>query len=107
MEAWLLAAADERVAAAAPAIGVQSFRFAVENDLWSARVGTILPPFKAAAKDMGKSEIDREVVESVWRRLIPGLADGEFDSDSTLPCIAPRPLLVVNGEVDPRCPLKG
>lgn len=30
-----------------------------------------------------------------------------FDSPNSLPCIAPRPLLVATGETDPRCPLPG
>lgn len=30
-----------------------------------------------------------------------------FDAPLTLPCIAPRFLLVLNGEKDPRCPLEG
>jgi len=107
MEAWLMAAADERVAAVAPAIGVQSFRYALENELWHDRVGTIKAVFEAAAKDMGKAGIDkdvvtaanpkaakdlckagvdRDVVEAVWRRIVPGLVDGDFDAALTLPC---------------------
>lgn len=38
--------------------------------------------------------------------LPAGLLD-EYDSPSSLPSIAPRPLLIVNGERDPRCPLPG
>lgn len=116
MEAWLLAAADERVAACAPAIGVQSFGFALERGVWGARVDSIRPVFEAAAKDLNKPEIDTSVVEAVWKRLVPGLAVADaagagaaapFDSARTLPAIAPRHLLVVSGEDDPRCPLEG
>lgn len=34
MHAWLAAAADERIAAAAPVIGVQSFEWTVDHDAW-------------------------------------------------------------------------
>lgn len=114
MAAWLLAAADERVASAAPAIGVQSFRFALDHNLWGARVDTIRPVFEAAARDLGRPDVDTAVVEAVWKRLVPGLAAAgpedsaaAFDGPATLPCIAPRHLLVLSGEDDPRCPLEG
>ena len=42
MQAWLLAAADPRLSAAAPLIGVQSFSYAAENDAWRARAGSQL-----------------------------------------------------------------
>lgn len=35
-----------------------------------------------------------------------GLLDG-YDTPASLPCIAPRPLLILNGEDDPRCPIAG
>jgi fermentation-respiration switch protein FrsA (DUF1100 family) len=31
----------------------------------------------------------------------------KYDSPHSLPALAPRPLLVANGELDPRCPLEG
>lgn len=30
-----------------------------------------------------------------------------YDAPYSLPAIAPRPLLVANGELDPRCPIQG
>lgn len=113
MATWLLAAAEPRIAAAAPAIGVQSFQFALQHQQWGARVDSILPVFAAAAKDLGKKDIDAEVVKAVWDRLVPGLAEANetssmaFDAPASLPCVAPRPLLVLSGEKDPRCPLEG
>mmetsp|Transcript_20468 Transcript_20468/g.45958 ORF Transcript_20468/g.45958 Transcript_20468/m.45958 type:complete len:378 (-) Transcript_20468:43-1176(-) len=110
MHTWLLAAADERVAAAAPAIGVHSFRHAMEKGLWGARVDTIRPVFEAAATDIGRKEVDTGVVQAVWQRLVPGLSDlGEdgFDAFVSLGCVAPRPMLVLSGECDPRCPIEG
>lgn len=111
MACWLLAACDERIYAAAPAIGVQSFRYALEHNLWGARVDSIRPVFDAAAKEIGK--LDGALVEKVWKRISPGLAEADenilqaFDAPLTLPCVAPRPLLVLCGEKDPRCPLEG
>ncbi|XP_048331953.2 uncharacterized protein LOC125423016 isoform X1 [Ziziphus jujuba] len=106
MHAWFAAAADTRYAVVAPIIGVQGFRWAIENDKWQGRVDSIKPVFEQARIDLGKKEIDREVVEKVWDRIAPGLAS-KFDSPYTIPAIAPRPLLILNGAEDPRCPLDG
>ncbi|KAK2971767.1 hypothetical protein RJ640_001808 [Escallonia rubra] len=106
MHAWFAAAADTRYAVAALIIGVQGFRWAIDNDKWQARVDSIKAVFEEARIDLGKSAIDKEVVEKVWDRIAPGLAS-HFDSPFTVPIIAPRPLLLLNGEEDPRCPLAG
>lgn len=106
MHAWFAAAADTRYAVVVPIIGVQGFRWAIDNDKWQARVDSIKPVFEAARIDLGKTSIDKEVVEKVWDRIAPGLAS-KFDSPYTIPAIAPRPLLIVNGAEDPRCPLAG
>ncbi|KAL2229974.1 UNVERIFIED_CONTAM: hypothetical protein Sindi_1591800 [Sesamum indicum] len=42
MHAWFGAAADTRYSVAAPIIGVQGFRWAIEHDKWQARVDSIL-----------------------------------------------------------------
>ncbi|KAK9211102.1 hypothetical protein WN943_000476 [Citrus x changshan-huyou] len=125
MHAWY-AAADTRYKVIVPIIGVQGFRWAIENDKWQARVGSIKAVFEEARTDLGKSTIDKEVVEKVsyrvpvhihahsvtsfhmlvWDRIAPGLAS-QFDSPYTIPAIAPRPLLIINGAEDPRCPLAG
>ncbi len=39
-------------------------------------------------------------------RVAPGIY-GEFDGPAMLPLIAPRPLLVINGDSDARTPLPG
>ncbi|KAG2301330.1 hypothetical protein Bca52824_029981 [Brassica carinata] len=106
MHAWFAAAADTRYSVAAPLIGVQGFRWAIDNDAWQARVNSIKPVFEEARIDMGKSEIDKEVVEKVWDRIAPGLAS-KFDAPYSVPVIAPRPLYFLNGAEDPRCPLGG
>ncbi|XP_010493832.1 PREDICTED: uncharacterized protein LOC104771051 [Camelina sativa] len=106
MHAWFAAAADTRYSVAVPLIGVQGFRWAIDNDEWEARVNSIKPLFEEARIDLGKSVIDKEVVEKVWNRIAPGLAS-KFDSPYSLPVIAPRPLYILNGAKDPRCPLGG
>ena len=37
---------------------------------------------------------------------MPGI-DGEFDGPAMAPLIAPRPLMVINGDLDDRTPLAG
>uniref|UniRef100_A0A1J3DH95 Putative hydrolase YtaP n=1 Tax=Noccaea caerulescens TaxID=107243 RepID=A0A1J3DH95_NOCCA len=106
MHAWFAAAADTRYSVVVPLIGVQGFRWAIDNDEWEARVNSIKPLFEAARIDLGKKEIDKEVVEKVWNRIAPGLAS-QFDSPYSLPVIAPRPLYILNGAKDPRNPLGG
>ncbi|GER38067.1 tesmin/TSO1-like CXC domain-containing protein [Striga asiatica] len=106
MHAWFAAAADTRYSVVVPIIGVQGFRWAIEHDKWQARVDSIKAVFEEARIDLGKSTIDKEIVEKVWDRIAPGLAS-RFDSPYTLPAIAPRPLLILNGKEDPRCPLGG
>ena len=38
--------------------------------------------------------------------MAPGIY-GQFDAPAMLPLIAPRPLLVINGDSDPRTPMAG
>ncbi|XP_072994448.1 uncharacterized protein [Typha latifolia] len=106
MHAWLAAAADTRYSVVVPIIGVQGFRWAIDNDKWQARVDSIKPAFEEARIDLQKDVIDKEVVEKVWDRIAPGLA-AQFDAPYTVPAITPRPLLILNGAEDPRCPLAG
>ncbi|KAB1204382.1 putative esterase YitV [Morella rubra] len=65
MHAWFGAAADTRYAVVVPIIGVQGFRWAIENDKWHGRVDSLKPVFEEARIDLGKSVIDKEVVEKV------------------------------------------
>jgi dienelactone hydrolase len=106
METYLVAAADERVAAAAPLIGVQSYRWGLENDAWQARVDTVKGAAESAAKKAGVAAIDRTFAKRFYDRVVPGI-DGEFDGPAVLPRIAPRPLLVVTGDRDANTPLPG
>ncbi len=106
METYLTAAVDSRVAVAIPFIGVQSFRWALDNNSWKSRVETFQSAINQAAKDEGKSEVNTEFVRQFYDRVVPGIRD-RFDGPQMLPLIAPRPLLVVNGDSDPRTPIPG
>lgn len=106
METYLTAAVDARVAVAVPFIGVQSFRWALENDSWQSRVGTFQDAVNAAAQDEGVTDINATFVRKFYERVMPGIVD-RFDGPQMVPLIAPRPLLVINGEVDPRTPMPG
>ncbi|KAI8463253.1 MAG: Alpha/Beta hydrolase protein [Monoraphidium minutum] len=106
MITWLVAAADERVSVAAPAIGIQGWGWALKNDSWQARLASLGEVGPAAAADMGKAAPDAAVAEALLRKLMPGLLD-EYDTRTSLLAIAPRPFLAINGALDARCPLPG
>ena len=106
IETYLTAAVDPRIAVAVPCIGVESFRWAAENDSWQSRIGTVQKAFDAAAKDFGVEKPDGDFVHTFYSRVAPGL-DREFDGPAMVPLIAPRPLLSINGEIDPRTPKGG
>jgi len=106
IETYLTAAADARVAVAVPYIGVQSFRWALDNGQWRARIATIQAAFNASAQHAGKSADDVGFVREFYARVVPGI-DGRFDGPAMLPLIAPRPLLVVNGDSDANTPIAG
>lgn len=106
METYLTAAVDPRVAVAIPCIGVQSFHWALENNSWKSRVETFQSAINSAAKDSGANEVTTDFVRKFYDRVVPGIYK-EFDGPQMLPLIAPRPLLVINGDSDPRTPIPG
>ncbi len=106
IETYLTAAADERVAAAVPYIGVQSFRWALDNGAWAARIATVQDGYDSAAAAAGKPARNVAFVREFYAHLVPGI-DGEFDGPSMLPLIAPRPLLVINSDSDANTPMAG
>ena len=106
IETYLTAAADPRVAAAVPCIGVQSFRWALENGQWKARIATIQDAFDSAAKTAGEKAPGADFVRKFYTRVVPGI-DGKFDAPAMLPLIAPRPLLVINSDSDANTPIAG
>lgn len=105
MEGYLAAAADPRIAVVVPCIGVQSFKWALDNESWRSRVETFKPALEAAAKDEG-DPVNAAFVRKFYDRVVPGIY-GQFDGPAMLPLIAPRPLLVINGDADARTPLPG
>ena len=105
-EAYLAAAVDPRIAATVACIGVQSFRWALENDAWQSRAGSIQAAVDASARDAGVPTIDAAFLRRFYARVVPGIID-RFDGPAMLPLIAPRPFLAINGDTDPRTPLPG
>jgi predicted esterase len=105
METYLAAAIDPRVAVAIPCISVQSFRWGLDNNAWQARVGTIQPAVEGAARIAG-ARLNAEFVRAFYDRVVPGIYS-TFDGPAMLPLIAPRPLMVINGDSDSNTPLPG
>lgn len=105
IEAYFSAAADPRIAVAVPYIGVQSFKWALENGQWRARIATIQDAFDVSVKLAGKQD-DAGFVREFYARVVPGI-DGQFDGPEMLKLIAPRPLLVVNADSDANTPIAG
>ena len=106
IETWLAAAVDDRVKVAVPAIGVQSFRWSLEHEAWQGRARTIEAAHDAAAKDLGEPQVNARVCRELWNKVIPGML-GQFDCPSMIRLFAGRPLLILNGDRDPNCPLEG
>jgi dienelactone hydrolase len=106
IETWLAAAVDERIKVAVPAIGVQSFRWSLEHDAWQGRARTIQGAHLAAAEDLKEPQVNPRVCRELWNKVIPGMLD-QFDCPSMLRLFTGRPLLILNGDSDPNCPLGG
>jgi len=106
IETWLAASVDERWKCSVPAIGVQSFKWSLENDKWQGRARTIGEAHQTAAKDLGESEVNQKVCRALWSKVIPGILE-QFDCPSMLRLFAGRPLLIPNGDQDPNCPIEG
>jgi dienelactone hydrolase len=105
METYLSAAIDARIAVAVPWISVESFDWALDNNQWQARVDSIRGAFDQAAAHDGVP-IDVAFVRQFYARVVPGITT-EFDGPQMVAAIAPRPLLAVNGDMDPRTPQGG
>src|SRR5438093_3884577 len=105
METYLAAAADPRIAVAIPCSSVQRCRWALDNNRWQARVGTIQPAVQGAAQS-DRVALNAKFVRTFYDRVVPGVYS-EFDGPAILPLIAPRPLMVINGDSDSLTPLAG
>lgn len=106
IECYLTAPVEPRIACIVSCIGVESFRWAAENNSWQSRIGTVQKAFDAAAKERGVAKPDGEFVHAFYSRVAPGI-DREFDGPAMVPLAAPRPFLAINGEIDPRTPAPG
>jgi dienelactone hydrolase len=106
IETWLAASVDDRVAVAVPLIGVQSFRWSLENEKWQGRANTIKGAHEAAAKDLGEPGVNKKVCRELWNKVIPGILD-DYDCPNMLRLFAGRALFIANGELDPNCPIDG
>jgi poly(3-hydroxybutyrate) depolymerase len=106
IETYLTAAVDPRVAVAVPCISLESFKWAEENNSWQSRIGTIQNAFDACAKQAGIASPGSEFVHQFYKRVAPKI-DSEFDGPSMAPLIAPRALMAINGDMDPRTPMPG
>jgi dienelactone hydrolase len=106
IETWMAASVDDRIKVTVPAIGVQSFRWSVDNNKWQGRANTISGAHKTASKDLGEPEVNAKVCRALWSKVIPGILD-EFDCPSMLRLFAGRYLLILNGEKDGNCPIEG
>jgi dienelactone hydrolase len=106
IETIFTAAVDTRIAVVVPFIGVQSFEWALENNDWQGRIGTIQPAFDTIAKESGVTQPDSTFVQKFYDRVVPGIYS-EFDGPEILPLIAPRPLLVISSDLDKNNPLPG
>ncbi len=106
IQTWLAASVDERVLVSVPAIGVQSFRWSLENDRWQGRANSIAGAHQQAAKDLGEKAVNQRVCKKLWNKVIPGILD-QFDCPSMLRLFAGRPTLILNGAKDGNCPIEG
>jgi dienelactone hydrolase len=106
IETYLTAAADTRIAAAVPYIGVQSFKWSLDNGQWKARIATIQTAFDASAATAGKPAGSADFVREFYARVVPGI-DGQFDGPAMLSATAPRPVLVINADSDANTPIAG
>jgi predicted esterase len=105
IETYLTAAVDPRVAAAVAERAVQGFGWALDHGAWDSRAWTFRDALEAAARE-SKTQVNAQFVRQFYDRVAPGIY-GEFDAPAMLPLAAPRPMLVINGDSDPRTPMAG
>ena len=105
IETYLAAAIEPRIAASVAGHGVQSFKWALDHGAWDSRAWTIRDALEAGSGE-SKSGVNAAFVRQFYDRVAPGIY-GDFDAPAMLPLIAPRPMLVINGDSDPRTPIAG
>ena len=105
IETYLTAAVDTRISAAVPCIGVESFRWALDNNDWQGlHWNNSSNAFNTIAKESGVT--NTALVQKFYDRVAPGIY-GEFDGPAMVPLIAPRPLFIINSDTDTHTPLPG
>jgi dienelactone hydrolase len=102
---WM-ASADPRVKVAVPCISVCSWKWQLEHQGYVQRVKNLQRAFDGVKDAMGEKEITPKVVAAAWKQWMPGVPD-TYDSPEILAAMAPRPLLMINGDSDPVAPLEG
>jgi predicted esterase len=105
IETYLTAAVDPRVAAAVAERAVQGFGWALDHGAWDSRAWTFRDALEAAAGE-SKVAVNASFVKQFYDRVAPGIY-GRFDAPAMLPLAAPRPMLAINGDSDPRTPMAG
>ena len=105
IETYLTAAVDPRIAAAVAERAVQSFNWALDHGAWDSRAWTFRDALEAAAAE-AKAPVNASFVRQFYDRVAPGIY-GKFDAPAMLPLAAPRAMLVINGDSDPRTPIAG
>lgn len=105
IETYLTAAVEPRVTAAVAERAVQGFKWALDHGAWDSRAWTFRDALGAAAAE-AKAPMNASFVRQFYDRVAPGIY-GEFDAPAMLPLVAPRALLVINGDSDPRTPMAG
>ncbi len=88
----------DRIAVAVPMIRVQSFRCARQQCVAIARRNDSIR-YRSGRKRRGQKRINTDFVRHFYCRVVPGIAD-RFDGPQMLPLVAPRPLMVINGDSD-------
>jgi dienelactone hydrolase len=106
VETYLTAAVDPRIIVSVPCIGMQSFHWALTNNDWQGRIGTIQPAFDQIAAGEGVAKPDSAFVQTFYDRVTPGIYS-EFDGPEMLKLTAPRPVLIINSDSDNHTPLPG
>jgi predicted esterase len=105
IETYLAAAVEPRIAVGVAGHGVQSFRFALDHGAWDSRAWTIRDAIDEAAGE-ARAGVSPQFLRQFYDRVAPGIY-GQFDAPAMLPLAAPRPMLVINGDSDPRTPIGG
>lgn len=102
---WMVSA-DPRVKVAVPCISVCSWKWQLAHEGYKKRVSNLSVAFDAVRNDLGEATVTPKVVAAAWHKWLPGIPD-KWDCQDILGAMAPRPLLILNGETDDVAPIEG